>query len=218
MDQAFWHARWQANEIGFHQSEINAHLQRYWPHLKVPAGATVFVPLCGKSRDMLWLAGEGFKVLGNEISPIAVTAFFAENKLQPLRSQESRYTRVVSGEITLLEGDFFALQPQDLTGIAAVYDRASLIALPASMRLRYAQHMAWLIPTGVSSLLITLDYPQHEMDGPPFAVSATDVVELFSRDFHIVPFAATDILSENPRFQARGLSRLVEQAYRLERR
>lgn len=218
MEQSFWHARWKANEIGFHQDEINTHLQRYWPQLNVPAGATVFVPLCGKSRDMLWLAGEGYKVIGVEISDLAVNAFFAENGLQPQRQVEAGYTRYAAGEIVILVGDFFTLQRQQLSDVAGVFDRASLIALPPAMRASYAQQMSHLIPTGVASLLVSLDYLQTEMDGPPFAISPAAVDQLFASDFQITSFAVTDILSENPRFQARGLTRLQEQVYRLVRR
>lgn len=218
MEQSFWHARWKANEIGFHQDEINTHLQRYWPQLNVPAGATVFVPLCGKSRDMLWLAGEGYKIIGVEISDLAVTAFFAENGLQPRRQVEAGYTRYTAGEIVILVGDFFTLQRQQLGDIAGVYDRASLIALPPAMRTAYAQQMSQLIPAGVATLLVCLDYLQTEMDGPPFAFSPAAVEQLFAADFQITSFAVSDILSENPRFQARGLTGLQEQVYRLVRR
>lgn len=218
MEPSFWHARWEANEIGFHQPDINPHLQRYWPRLGAPRGGRIFVPLCGKSADMLWLAGAGHCVTGVEISPIAVQAFFAENDLQSQACAQGRFTARQAGEITLLEGDFFDLRPDDIGAVAAAYDRASLIALPPEMRRRYARHMASLLPSGIPVLLITLDYPQTEMGGPPFAVSAAEVEALYAADFAIQPFAGTDILAENPRFRARGLTRLSEQAYHLVRR
>lgn len=217
MDPSFWHARWQANEIGFHQQEINPHLQRYWPRLGV-TGGTVFVPLCGKSRDMLWLASQGHRVLGVEISPIAAAAFFGENGLDVEPMQEVLFVRRQIAELTLLEGDFFDLTPAHLDGMTAVYDRASLIALPPPMRERYAAHMAALLPGGTPVLLVTLDYPQPEMDGPPFAVSAAEVAALFGARFDIDSLGGQDILAENPRFQARGLTRLEERVYRLVRR
>ncbi|MFP5507023.1 MAG: thiopurine S-methyltransferase [Gammaproteobacteria bacterium] len=218
MDHAFWHARWQANEIGFHQEEINAHLQSYWPRLDVAAGATVFVPLCGKSRDMLWLASRGHRVLGVEISPIAAAAFFAENDLPVEPIEQERFVLRRAGEIALLEGDYFDLRPDDLRGVAAVYDRASLIALPPDLRAAYAAQMAQLLPAGTPSLLVTLDYDQAEMSGPPFAVGAAEVEALFAADFRIEELDALDILDENPRFRARGLTRLAERIFRLTRR
>lgn len=218
MDQEFWQARWTANEIGFHQTEINPQLQNYWPELQAAPSGWVFVPLCGKSRDMLWLAAQGQAVLGVEISPIAVREFFTENRLPPSVTQDADFVAYRSAEITLLQGDYFALSPKHLVDVSAVYDRASLIALPPDLRSRYARHMATVLRAGVSVLLVTLDYPQSEMDGPPFAVSAAEVSALFNSDFLITPLGGQDILAENPRFQARGLTRLQEQAYRLVRR
>lgn len=218
MDHAFWHARWEANEIGFHQADINPHLQTYWPALQAPPGGCVFVPLCGKSRDLLWLAGAGQRVLGVELSPLAVTAFFDENGLRATRTPAPPFVEYRADEITLLQGDYFALSAARLDGVTAVYDRASLIALPPALRARYAAHMAALLPAGVPVLLITLDYPQTEMDGPPFAVSGAEVEALFGRDFTVTPLGRQDILGENPRFQARGLTRLEEAVLRLVRR
>ena len=48
MDAAFWHQRWQAGQIGFHQDAPTPLLLRHWPTLQVPAGGKVFVPLAGK--------------------------------------------------------------------------------------------------------------------------------------------------------------------------
>lgn len=218
MDHDFWQSRWAANEIGFHQTDINPHLQSYWPGLQAAADGCVFVPLCGKSRDMLWLAAQGQAVLGVEISPIAVRDFFTENRLTPQITHGTEFVTYSSAEITLLQGDYFALSAQQLAAVSAVYDRASLIALPPDLRSRYARQMAALLRPSIPILLITLDYPQAEMSGPPFAVSSTEVGSLFAADFQITPLGGQDILAENPRFQARGLSRLHEQAYRLVRR
>lgn len=218
MDHAFWHARWEANEIGFHQAEINPHLQTHWPVLQAPPHGRVFVPLCGKSRDMLWLAGAGQRVLGVEISALAVEAFFAENGLTATRRDRPAFAEYHSGEVTLLQGNFFALAAEQVADVTAVYDRASLIALPPALRARYADHMTALLPADVPVLLVTLDYPQSEMDGPPFAVSALEVETLYAKHFAITLLGRQDILAENPRFQARGLTRLDEQVYRLVRR
>ena len=218
MEPSFWHARWKANEIGFHQDEINAHLQRYWPQFELPPGGTVFVPLCGKTRDMLWLASQGLRVVGVEISPIATAAFFNEHGLTAEVAREGRFLRHTAAEIRLLEGDYFDLTPAHLGPIDAVYDRASLIALPPDLRRRYVEQMARLVGPRVPLLLITLAYPQREMNGPPFAVTSSEVEEFWSADFHIERLDSFDILDENPRFRARGLTRLQEQLYRLTRR
>ena len=84
MDPDFWHARWEANQIGFHRDEINVYLERYWPALGLDPGSRVLAPLCGKSLDLLWLREQGHMVTGIELSRIAVQAFFEETESSPL--------------------------------------------------------------------------------------------------------------------------------------
>ena len=79
MHAEFWQARWARSEIGFHLSEVNPYLQRYWPALGLPEGARVLVPLCGKSLDLAWLVGQGYQVVGVELAPRAVEDFFTEH-------------------------------------------------------------------------------------------------------------------------------------------
>lgn len=218
MDPEFWHARWENQQIGFHQDAINPHLQQFWSRLGAAPGAPVFVPLCGKSRDLLWLREQGHPVLGVELSPLAVEAFFAENNLVCETHSRGHFTEYRGDGVRILCGDFFDLAPQDLTGIDTVYDRASLIALPPAMRQRYADHMHALLPPRARVLLVTLDYPQEQMDGPPFAVTATEVDALYAAEFEVVSCCALDILAESPRFAEQGLTRLDERVYVLNRR
>lgn len=215
MDPDFWHARWRDSEIGFHQDEINLHLQGFWPQLQAPANSPVFVPLCGKSRDMLWLREQGHEVLGVEISPIAVEAFFRENGLAAVQTEQGAFIRWEFEGLAILCGDFFALQSQDLAGVGCVYDRASLIALPPAMRQRYVAQLKQVLPGRVPMLLVTLEYPQEQMDGPPFSVTEEEVQKLYTPDLQVTRLYEQSILDENPRFRARGLTRLVEKAYRI---
>lgn len=214
MDKDFWLERWNNNEIGFHQASINTHLQRFWPALKVPAKGHVFVPLAGKTLDMLWLAGQGHRVTGIEISELAVQAFFEENGLSPRQSRMGDAIAWQQDEITLICGDFFKLAPRQLGPVDAVFDRASLIALPAEMRPQYAAHLRQLAPIA-PVLLVTLDYPQDEMDGPPFSVTPAEVESLYADTHRIEPQEGVDVLAENPRFRDRGLTQLFERVYLL---
>ena len=215
MDREFWLERWQRSEIGFHQQEINAHLQDYWGHLDLPAGSRVFVPLCGKSRDLLWLRARGHTVLGVELSSIAVRDFFAENGLTPQTTRQRAFERCEADGLEILCGDFFDLTPQHLQGVAGVYDRASLIALPPELRVRYAEHSASILPAEVGTLLVTMEYPQGEMSGPPFSVGEDEVRRLYAARYAVTHLHTKDILAENPRFRERGLSALREKVYRL---
>ncbi|HRD64863.1 MAG TPA: thiopurine S-methyltransferase [Candidatus Competibacter sp.] len=218
MEPGFWHERWERAEIGFHQQEINLHLQRFWNRLELLPGQRVFVPLCGKSRDLLWLAGEGHPVTGVEISPVAVEAFFRENGLQPHRRREEAFDVWEQDEIRVLLGDFFDLEPRHLADVAGVYDRASLIALPPAMRGRYARKLETILPDGIGTLLVTLEYDQALLAGPPFAVGEAEVQELYGPTREVELLYTRDALSEESRWRERGLTWLLEKAYLLTRR
>jgi len=217
MQPEFWLERWRQQQIGFHRDSINPHIERHWPGVGAAPGCRVFVPLCGKSLDMLWLAGQGHRVVGIEISPIAVEAFFAENGLDCEIDTTGCMPRWRSGEIEIFCGDFFDLLPDDLGEIGAVYDRAALIALPPAMRPDYVRHLTRLVPPGAAGLLITLEYPEGDMEGPPFSVPEQEVAGLFSPGWETTRLAREDVLGENPRFRERGLDRLDEVVWRLRR-
>lgn len=218
MEADFWHQRWSENQIGFHQDKTNSRLVRLWADMGIGAGAEVFVPLCGKSLDMLWLAQQGYRVIGVELSESACEAFFSENGL-PFSSRRSGAFREYAGEsIRLLAGDFFHLQSTDLAEVAAVYDRAALVALPRSMRPDYARHMAAILPGSCRILCIGMSYDQSRMAGPPFSVAEDEVRQLFENAFDI------DVVAESAgpeivgNLRDRGLDTLEEKVYRMVRR
>jgi len=196
---------------------VNPHVLAFWPRLDLPPGCRVFVPLCGKSRDMIWLAAQGHRVLGVELSPIAVRDFFAEHALSAVRERVGDFERWSAGEIVLLCGDFFHLTADQLSGIGAIYDRAALIALPPEMRVRYASHLQRLLPA-LPTLLVTMEYPQAEMAGPPFSVEEAEVRSLFGARHEIERLLDEDTLAAEPRFRERGLTRLREKVFALRRR
>ena len=218
MDPEFWHARWKENRIGFHQPAINPWLLRYWPPPGTGPGDNVLVPLCGKSLDMLWLLEQGYRVTGVEISRIAVEAFFTEHRLVPEISQAGNFTRYHCDALDILCGNYFTLDRLAAGEVRAVYDRASLIALPPAMRASYATRLASLLAPGTPCLLVTLEYDPRQMAGPPFAVSAQEVEHLYGGSFEIEPLCAADVLGENGRFLEAGLTSLSECIYRLQRK
>jgi len=213
MDTEFWKERWRQNQIGFHQPDVNAYLRTHFDALGIDSGRRVFVPLCGKSRDMIWLHDQGYAVLGVEISPLAVEAFFREGGLEPRTLREEPFDVWKSGGIEILCGDFFHITPEQTRDIAAVYDRASLIALPPEMRRDYAVHMARLVAPDVPVLIVTMEYPQAAMQGPPFSVTAAEVHALYDGKFDVTALAQHDILEDNPRFRSAGLGSLTERVW-----
>ncbi len=218
MDPDFWHQRWRDGRIGFHQERPTPLLLEYWPTLALSPGSQVFVPLAGKSLDMAWLAAQGHRVLGVELSPLAVAQFFDEYGLTP-QVHDSRHGRHYrAGDIELICGDVFGLDAEMLAGCAAVYDRAALIALPPPLRQRYVHELHALLPERCRGLLITLEYPQHEKQGPPFAVFEAEVRELYSRDWDVVMLERRDVLLQEPGFIAAEVNALDTVVYRLSRK
>ena len=216
MDPDFWHQRWQEGRIGFHQERITPLLEQYWSTLALPQGSRVFVPLAGKSLDMPWLVSQGHRVLGVELSRIAIEQFFEEHSLRPTM-HESRYgTHFLAGGIELVCGDAFGLDADVLAGCTGVYDRAALIALPRDMREPYVDALLARLPLGCRGLLVTLDYPQHEKSGPPFSVDADEVQALYGREWQVECLERRDILAAQPGFVAEGVTRLHTSAYRIE--
>ena len=217
MNPDFWHQRWHDNQIGFHQAAPTPLLLKHWPSLGVPAGAKVFVPLAGKSLDMPWFAAQGHRVLGVELSELAVAQFFAENGLRP-EIRDTHYGRhYEAGGIELILGDAFGLDADLLRDCDAVFDRAALIALPPELRRRYANELYAKLPAGCRGLLITLEYPQAERDGPPFSVPGDEVRALYGRDWDIDLLERRPIPPEHPGVVS-GVSKLDTAAYALRRR
>ncbi len=179
IDAAFWHDKWETGRIGFHQDDYHPALTKYWPCLELTPTETVFVPLCGKSKDMLYLRAQGHDVFGIELSEAAVKAFAHENELNLLPATKDNAVRHEGEGYDLCAGDFFALTSQDFKGVGAVYDRAALIALPPDLRDKYAAHLKAHLPKGTEILLITLTYDQSKISGPPFSVPEDTVQTLF---------------------------------------
>lgn len=216
MDNEFWLRRWHEGRIGFHQDRVMPLLEQHWETLALPAASRVFVPLAGKSLDMLWLAARGHRVLGVELSSLAVSQFFAEHDLIP-KSHDSRYGRHhVAGTIELICGDIFALDAEILADCAGVYDRAALIALPPRLRQRYVTDIYSCVPVGSRGLLITLEYSQMQMEGPPFSIDEPEVRRLYDPRWSVDLLERRDVLATEPRFREDGVSALSTAVYRLQ--
>jgi thiopurine S-methyltransferase len=215
MDHEFWLERWRTNQTGFHQADFNARLIRHWPALGLATDARVFVPLCGKSRDMVWLAGVGHAVTGVELSPTAVEAFFAETTAPHLRRQIGPFTFYDGGRIGVYCGDFFELTEREIDGTAGVFDRGALIALPPPMRRRYADHLLKILPVGAQSLLLTIEYDQERASGPPFSVQPEEVTDLFAARCSIELLERSPTQEMPPRFHAQGIREAGESVYRI---
>ena len=189
MEHSFWHSKWQKNEIGFHEPEGNALLIKYGSSLldaenSHSALKRIFVPLCGKTRDIGWLLSQGCEVVGAELSEVAIIQLFEELGAEPTVTPTAKGKVYAKDGLTIHVGDIFKLTSSDIGDVTGVYDRAALVALPSPLREQYAAHLI-TITQCAPQLIISFEYDQNEMAGPPFSVNEKTVDSLYADDYDI---------------------------------
>ena len=184
MEPDFWHDKWEKNIIGFHQNETNPFLVQFFKDLSLEKGDRVFVPLCGKTLDIAWLLSNGYRVAGAELSELAIGELFKGLGLEPEVSTAGELKHYSAKNIDIFAGDIFHLTREVLGPVDAVYDRAALVALPEAMRVRYVKHLME-ITNKAPQLLITFEYDQQAMDGPPFSVGNSEVTRHYQNDYDL---------------------------------
>ena len=208
----FWHDRWKNQLTRWHRVEYNDLMVKHWHSLNAPDGSEVFVPLCGKSLDMLWLADQGYSIVGLEMVEQAIHTFFKENQLSPESTQFGKLVKHSSPPFTIFQGDVFALEAGTVQA-DAWYDRAAMVAIPPSTRESYVQQIRQQTKSGAVGLLITFTYPQHEADGPPFSLTDEDAFTLFSEGFEIERLEVIDVSDEKDR----GVSSVTSSVFKITR-
>jgi thiopurine S-methyltransferase len=187
MDNNYWLNRWKQNQTGWHQKEVEPALINFFSKLNQ---LRVFVPLCGKSLDLIWLANQGHEVVGVELSALGCETFFAENRIPVKKTIQDDFTLYQGSHITILNGDFFNLTPNHIGSFNAVYDRAALIALPPPIRPLYADHLLKLIrscsqKSKFEFLQITLERIPSDTSGPPFSINSQEIQQLYGKELNI---------------------------------
>jgi len=218
MEHDFWHKRWHEQQIGFHLPEYNERLIQHHPALNLKPEENVFIPLCGKTKDIHFFVEKNCSVIGCELSPIAVQDFFHENELQAVTNDVafSGLKLHQVGDISIYEGDFFALDKEQLSSVSVCYDRAALVALPKEMRRSYSQKLISTLPDSVRMLLVTLEYDQSLKQGPPFSVLEEEVYSLYQDSFKITKLATDNTDEKQKSASSQGLV-MIEKTYLLER-
>jgi thiopurine S-methyltransferase len=214
MDAKFWKKAWNEGRTAFHQRDFHEKLTEFFSRLQPQSGEKVLVPLCGKSKDLLWLHELNLHVHGVELHDQAVEAFFSENKLSPVKKTQNRnFTRYNYGNIFIRCGDFFKLDENDIYDL--IYDRAALVALPQTMRQDYAQVIKKAVKKNGRYLLIVYEYDQTKLDGPPFSVAADEIRDLYEDQFAISLVESTAPRNEGARLSS--LESLRQKVYILEK-
>lgn len=188
MDADFWLKVWDSAQIRFHEGRPNDAMVRHFAAMALPPGARVFLPFCGKTRDIAWFLSQGYRVAGAELSELAVGQLFEELGLVPEITDLGALRRygARAGEMTvdIFAGDMFALTAGDLGPVDAIYDRAALVALPPQMRAGYAAQLVALSGRA-PQFLNCFEYDQSLRSGPPFSIDAAEVARLYAGTYDL---------------------------------
>jgi len=212
MKNDFWLNKWESGDIPFHQEEINSNLINYFSKLNLQRDDHILVPLCGKSKDILWLSEQGLQVIGVELSPIACNEFFLELGINPTITRHNLFKIYQYNNIKVICGDFFALSRKDLPSIQAVYDCKALIALPLELRKKYIKHLISCVGDQVKILLVTID-TNDTVKSPPFPINPAEINLLFSDCFDIQKIKCEQVSAFSESLIQKGFTEIVESVY-----
>jgi thiopurine S-methyltransferase len=193
MNPDFWLQKWKDNNIGFHKSEANPVLVKHFKELSLSNNSRVFVPLCGKTLDIAWLLSQGYRVAGAELVELAVEQLFEELGVSPKISRVEEVSLYSARDIDIFVGNIFDISGRILGSVDAIYDRAALVALPREIREQYTAHLTKI--TGKApQLLVTYEYDQSLMKGPPFSISKEEVNQHYSDTYRVSLISSTDVV------------------------
>ncbi|MEL6935295.1 MAG: thiopurine S-methyltransferase [Cyanobacteria bacterium J06607_17] len=182
MDKSFWLQKWEKNTIAFHRSEANPLLVNHFDKLVLAKGSRVLVPLCGKTLDIGWLLSKGYRVVGVELADMAIEQLFMELGVEPAILEMGDVKHYSATGIDIFVGNIFDMSSKLLGAVDAVYDRAALVALPKAMRNRYTAHLTE-VTDKAPQLLVTYEYDQSLMEGPPFSISREEVNQHYGHSY-----------------------------------
>lgn len=192
MDASFWLQKWEDNNIAFHASEPNSALVKHFPALSLSPGSRVFLPLCGKTLDIAWLLSQGYRVAGAELSAIAIEQLFTELDVKPSITEAGNLTHYSAPNLDIFVGDIFNLSREVLGPVDAIYDRAAIVALPPDMRARYTPHLMEITDTA-PQLIVSFEYDQTQMAGPPFSVSNQEITQHYQESYALTRLTSKNI-------------------------
>jgi thiopurine S-methyltransferase len=206
MEISYWQSRWRKGNTGWHIDTVYPPLIHLWSRLGLNADARVIVPLCGKSLDLLWLSDHCDTVTGVEVSPKALSQVMQQHNEPFIKDSNHGFTIYRSDSLVLWEGDFAKLPAGEIPAQDLIYDKASIVALPAEKRPYHAEKIIELSSCYTQLLIQTFEYNQSEMTGPPFSVDEEELKKLFGHRFKLTCLYEQSKLEELQKFKQRGLS------------
>lgn len=194
-----WSNRWDNDNIGWHIDEVHPALVKYFPSVvenlisDEKKKIRVLVPLCGKSKDLLYLANHPSvsEVVGVEGVQKAVDDFIDESpqlNFLPVGKEEDgiqKFVAHVGNNISIWKGNFFDLADEkNISNFDFVWDRASIIAISPHLRNKYANVISRVLnPHGATMLFGTIDRREGTEEwmkaGPPFTVTFHDLQQIY---------------------------------------
>lgn len=211
-----WHSHWTKKRPGFHEAKVNTYLEQYLPLFDLKPEDGIFMPLCGKAHDIQWLSQQGFNVVGVELSEVAIQSFFEESGLSYTVTEEPHFRVYHAPRITLYQGDYMHMGASHLRQCKLVYDRAAIVAIESFNRESYVQHMRHIIPQKTPVLMVTLEYDQAVMTGPPFSVRVEEIKQYFEPAYCVTHLKTNEQIDERPRWRELGLKSFRETALQIE--
>lgn len=222
---------------GWHKESVHPMLRKYGGRFNFSLNDNengqqqqmkVLVPLCGKTVDMHFLAKQDSvsQVFGVDGVIKALTEFSDENPELEIKAvneltKTGSYQQLVGNSISLLKGDFFALNEDDSDGkVDAVWDRASMVAIKPTLRKFYVETIGRVVKPGGSILLVTFDRrvgtDEAKSAGPPFSINEEEVRNLYNLPWveSIELLEEVNEFDANPgsrdRWEKQGLSEMFE--------
>ena len=194
--EKYWTDSWKEGNTGWHREEVNEYLIKYVDELTGGrSNIRVFLPLCGKSVDMLWLADQGHTVVGVELAKQGIESFFTENNLNftvesvkmAAGGEPVEVYKCKEKQITIFCCDLFTLKEEDVGGkFDAIWDRGSLVAIVPSAGdrgKRYTKKMHSLLANDGNYMLESLYYEVDRGSQPPASISDELRNEIYGEDF-----------------------------------
>lgn len=215
MNKKNWLEKWKKKETKFDQMQVNPYLIKYEKIFESLEGKKIFIPLCGKSIDILWFLTHGAEVIGVEFSEVAIETFLSENNLIYKKVDKHPFIFYHADSLKFICGDLFQLEKNDVGEFDWIYDRASLIALDDMARVQYANKIFQLSSNQSKMFLITLSYGTTTLEPPPYSVTDEEVYSLFSKNFQIATLSKNENMDIMPHLIQAGFPNLNDRVYLL---
>ena len=197
----FWSQVWQEGTIRFHQKDYNSQMISFFKDMDLK-GKSVFIPLAGKTKDILFFLEKRSFVTAIEFVESAIIDFFKENNIHYTKKDSTYF----APNLTFHCMDYFKFEvsaPFDV-----LYDRASQVVFNSELRPAYYDHMKTLISPQTIVLLAAIDHSGPSDYGPPYKISPAEVTEAYKK--MNIPLRiyseATEVASE--KMQTAGIQEL----------